>query len=85
MSDSLWDRLVLWWTRRKLEKLACRAGGWKHAELQWMRGTSARWRKIAAQNQPCEIMAASGFGMLAQWIGVCPDCKHAVEWSTEKP
>lgn len=85
MSNRWWDRLMLWFARRRLEHLPCDQGGWQHSPLVWERNSARLRRSIASQNQACEIMVASGFAGMAAYIGVCPRCKQAVEWSTSKP
>lgn len=70
-----------WLHRRRMQRTPCDQGGWQHAELVWKRNNSRRrLAKIAAQNQPCEMMIASGFSSLMRHIGFCPRCERAVEW-----
>lgn len=80
------DRLRYWLHIRRQQRTPCNRGGWQHESLVWKRNNSSkRLGKIAAQNDACEMMIASGFGSLMMYIGYCQRCGRAVEWSSQKP
>lgn len=54
----------------------------EHAPLNWR---PASERPVPIDNQPMEMLAASGFTALMEWIGWCPTCGEAVEWASDDP
>lgn len=86
------SRVLLKWMRlspeereaRAIIRAATQCARGDHAKLEWHK--VSRKRSILINNQPMEMMAASGFiGAFCKWIGVCPRCGRQIEWSQSKP